>query len=209
MGRAVPTARSVSALPMPSCWAMLCMGAPCSWPRSSLVREVEVFMVGSFAPGHQPGAAMGKKSSTAWYAQSRRGKARVLQPGASNGIVRPRGRNRARFSCAICLAGATVAALSAALTAMLGERIASMNLSTRVTEALNVVAVTALATIANTPGVTAALNLAASNYISRSPFRGVRRTAALEIRVCSTNVAKTASSETSPKPSNWLKQFLT
>lgn len=73
------------------------------------------------------------------------------------------------------LQGAAGAVISSNLLPVIGERIAELNLPEGVREALTIAAATALGSGGQAPGAAAAFNQAANNYVSHSPFPGVRR----------------------------------
>ena len=78
------------------------------------------------------------------------------------------------------LQGAAGAAISSNLLPVIGERFAKLNLPEGVREALTIAVATALGSAGQAPGAAAAFNQAANNYVSHSPFPGVRRMLAQE-----------------------------
>lgn len=73
------------------------------------------------------------------------------------------------------LQGAAGAVISSNLLPVIGERIAELNLPEGVREALTITAATALGSAGQATGAAAAFTQAANNYVSHSPFPGVRR----------------------------------
>lgn len=73
------------------------------------------------------------------------------------------------------LGGAAGAAASASLLPEIGERIATLNLPPPVRKAVSTAFGTALGAVGGKSGAAAGLNQAANNYVSHSPFSGVRR----------------------------------